>query len=92
MKTEKDILTFLQFCADNYSIDIPDKVVQEFLESGTDEYSKHKPINLEEIQELPEEAKRLILRLLPPETFGECEYCDRLYAIIGLMEDLITRK
>jgi len=40
MKTEKDILTFLQFCADNYSIDIPDKVVQEFLESGTAESSE----------------------------------------------------
>jgi len=42
MKTEKDILTFLQFCADNYSIDIPDRVVQDFLESGTDESSEER--------------------------------------------------
>jgi len=34
MKSEKEILTFLQFCADNYSIDISDKVVQEFLGRG----------------------------------------------------------
>jgi len=44
MKTEKEILTFLQFCAANYyySIDIPDRVVQEFLESGTDESSEER--------------------------------------------------
>jgi len=42
MKTEKDILTFLQFCADNYSIDIPDRVVQEFLGSGTDESNEQR--------------------------------------------------
>ena len=66
MKTEKDILTFLHFCADNYSIDIPDRVVQEFLESGTAESSEQRYKDaLEKLKLLmPKEALSLKAKII----------------------------
>ena len=66
MKAEKDILTFLQFCADNYSIDIPDRVVQDFLGSGTDESSEQRYKDaLEKLKLLmPKEALSLKAKII----------------------------